>query len=192
MSTFKDKLAAAKASRPFKDQHVILDSGISEEVAGLEAELGSIDETDNRLGVSSRADEIRARIDELTAEGFESGDVIRVFRMPGRDWVKLTVENPPRADVAIDTLYGYNFDAVCEAALLFRDPKTDASYAFRLEDGKTVEISPDEWDDLFSILSGREFALLRDAVYELNEYDPQQRLNELVKHSGAATRSAKK
>lgn len=190
--SFKDKLAAAKASRPFKDQPIILAEEISQEVADLEAELAGIDESDGRLGVASRADEIRARIAELAPVAEEASEIIRVYRLPGRDWVNLTVENPPRPDVAIDTLYGYNFDAVCDAALLYRDPKTDASYAFRLEDGQQVEIDREEWDDLFTIVSGREFALLRDAVYELNEYEPQSRLNELVKHSGAATRSEKK
>jgi hypothetical protein len=42
------------------------------------------------------------------------------------------------------------------------------------------------------VLSGNDIGKIRDAVWELNEFEPQQRLNALVKSSGAATRSVNK
>jgi hypothetical protein len=189
--TFSEKVAAAKAARPYKDQPIILDRAISEEQERLEAELQTAD-TDSRLAAKSPAEEIQERLDDLAAEAASSTETIRVYRMPGRDWVNLTSKCPVRPDVAIDAIYGYNVDMVIEASLRYRDPSTNATYAFRLEDGQPVEVTDDEWTDLFSIISGREYALLRDAVYVLNEYEPQQRLHELVKGSGAASRSANK
>jgi hypothetical protein len=188
---FDKKIASAKASRRFKDQPVILDSGVSEEMERLEAELKAAD-TDVRLGAKSAADEIQERLDELADESTESTETIRVYRLPGRDWVNLTSQFQPRPNVAVDRVYGYNVDAVIEAAIRFRDPKTDATYAFRLDGDTPVEISDDQWTGIFDVISGREFSLIRDAVYELNEYEPQERLNALVKGSGAASRSVSK
>lgn len=189
--TFSEKLAAAKAARPYRDQAIILDQPISDEIAALEAELETAD-SDSRLASKSPAEEIQERLDELAEEGAASTETIRVYRMPGRDWVNLTSKCPLRPEVAVDRAYGYNVDAVIEAALRYRDPKTGATYAFRRDGDSNVEITDDEWTELFSVISGREFGLIRDAVYVLNEYEPQERLNELVKGSGAASRSVTK
>jgi len=175
--TFAEDLAAAKAARPFKDQAVILDGAVSAERERLEAALESTTE-DPRMGVKSKADEIQERLDELASD--DSGVTIRVFRIPGRDWAVLTSKCPVRPDVPIDRHYGYNYDAVCEAALRYRDPSGEA-FAFRLEDGEPVEITDDEWSQLVSVLSGNEYAKLRDIVWSLNEFEPEQRLQALVK-----------
>ena len=189
--SFSENLAAAKAARPYKDQPVILHRAVSEEIERLEAELETAD-ADPRLAAKSPAEEIQERIDGLAAEAESSTETIRVYRMPGRDWVNLTSKCPVRPEVAVDRVYGYNIDAVIEGSLRYRDPRTDATYAFRMEEGTPVEVSDAEWDDLFSVISGREYALIRDAVFELNEYEPQERLNSLVKGSGAASRSVEK
>jgi hypothetical protein len=181
-----------KASRPFKDQPIIFDRELSEERERLEAELEAVDHGDVRLSVKSPADEIQERLDELASESEDSTETIRVFRLPGRDWVNITSQHPPRANVAVDSIYGYNVDAVIEAAIRYRDPKTGATYAFRLEGDQPVEVTDEQWTKIFEIISGREYGLIRDAVYELNEYEPQTRLNALVKGSGAASRSASK
>lgn len=175
--TFAEKLAAAKAARPFKDQAVILDGTVSAEREALEAELEA-DTGDERMGVVSNADKARERLDEIA--GDDSSVTIRVFRMPGRDWANLTSKCPARLDVPMDKHYGYNYDAVCEAALRYREPSGEA-FAFRLEDGEPVGISDEEWSQLVSVLSGNEYAKLRDIVWELNEFEPEQRLQALVK-----------
>lgn len=189
MPTFAEKLAAARAARPHKDVQVVLDGAISAEQERLEADLETVDHGDVRLGVKSKSEEIQERLDEIAAESADSLETIRVVRLPGRDWSNLTSKCPVRPDVPIDRHYGYNYDAACEAAVRYRDPKTNEVFAFRLEDGEPVEVTDDEWAELFAVLSGSDISKIRDAVWSLNEYDPAQRLDALVKGSGAAMRS---
>lgn len=191
MTTFGERLAAAREARPTRDVQVILDGEIAAEKERLEEELGNADTGDDRLGVASPSQKIQGRLDELTAESADSIVVIRLTRLPGRDWSNLTSKCPPRHDVPIDTHYGYNYDAVCEASARYRDPK-GVAYGHRLEGGEPVEITDEEWDDLFSVLAGNDIGKIRDAVWTLNEYEPAQRLAALVKASGAATRSVSK
>ena len=188
---FKERLAAARAARPYKDVQVVLDGVISAERERLEQELETVDDGDGRLGATSKADEIQAQLDELAEQSADALLTLRLTRLPGRDWSTLTSKCPVRPDVPIDRHYGYNYDAACEAAARYRDP-AGVVYAHRLEDGEPVEISDDEWADLFDVLSGSDIGKIRDAVWALNEYDPEQRLNALVKGSGAASRSVNK
>lgn len=191
MTTFGERLAAAREARPTRDVSVILDGAISAEKDRLEEELENVDTGDMRLGTISPAEKIQQRLSELTEESADSIVTIRLTRLPGRDWSTLTSKCPPRPDVPLDTHYGYNYDAVCEASARYRDPK-GAAYGHRLEDGEPVDITDEEWDDLFSVLAGNDIGKIRDAVWTLNEYEPAQRLAALVKASGAATRSVSK
>lgn len=188
---FKEQLAAARAARPTKDVVVVLDGAVSAERERLERELAAVDHGDIRMGVESPADEIQRQLDELAEQSSDSLLTIRLTRLPGRDWSNLTSKCPVRVDVPIDRHYGYNYDAACEAAARYRDP-SGVTYGARLEDGEPVDISDDEWADLFDVLSGSDIGKIRDAVWELNEYEPEQRLNALVKGSGAASRSDSK
>jgi hypothetical protein len=188
---FKDQLAAARAARPFKDVVVVLDGAVSAERERLEKELAAVDETDSRMGVVSPAEEIQKRLDELAESSADSLLTLRLTRLPGRDWSVLTSKCPVRPDVPVDRHYGYNYDAACEAAARYRDPQ-GATYGHRLEDGEPVAIDDDEWGELFDVLSGSDIGKIRDAVWELNQYEPEQRLQALVKGSGAASRSASK
>jgi hypothetical protein len=184
MSDFSEKLAKARANVPTKDVTVVLD-GDTNERDRLEAELEAADD-DTRLASKSPADEIRERLAELEATG--SVETLRFTRLPGKDWSVLTSLHPVRPDVMIDRHYGYNFDAVCEAAARFRD-KSGRAYGARLEDGIPVELTNHEWSELFDVLSGSDIGKIRDAIWALNEYEPEQRRQALVKGSGAATRS---
>jgi hypothetical protein len=191
MSDFKAQLAAARAARPFKDVVVVLDGAVSAERERLEKELAAVDVSDDRMGVASPADEIQKQLDELEEQSADSLLTIRLTRLPGRDWSNLTSKCPVRPDVPIDRHYGYNYDAACEAAARYRDT-SNVAYGARLEDGEPIDISDDEWGDLFDVLSGSDIGKIRDAVWSLNEYEPEQRLNALVKGSGAASRSVSK
>jgi hypothetical protein len=187
---FKEQLAAARAARPFKDVVVVLDGAVSAERERLEKELETA-AADTRLASLSPADEIQKQLDELEERSADSLLTIRLTRLPGRDWSNLTSKCPVRPDVPIDRHYGYNYDAACEAAARYRDT-SNVAYGARLEDGEPVDISDDEWGDLFDVLSGSDIGKIRDAVWSLNEYEPEQRLNALVKGSGAASRSVSK
>lgn len=183
MSEFSEKLAAAREARPSKDVQVILDGEFALERERLTAELAHADD-DARLSSKSAADEIRERLEALTAAAQDSIITFRFKRLSGRVWADLTSRNPVRLDVPIDKHYGYNYDAVCEAAASLN--------GVRIEGDEEVPLSNEEWAELFDVLSGAEIGLIRDAVWELNEWEPSQRLNALVKGFGAATRSDSK
>ena len=182
VTTFGEKLAAAREARPTKDVQVVLDGEIAVERERLLAAFDSASD-DQRLAAKSEKDEIQDALDALTDAASDALVTLRFTRMPGRAWAELTSKNPVRLDVPIDRRYGYNYDAACEAAAIVSGVVVD--------DEGTKELSPQEWAELFDVLSGNEVGLIRDAVWSLNEFDPQQRLDALVKSSGAASRSGK-
>jgi hypothetical protein len=83
-----------------------------------------------------------------------------------------------RIDVALDRHYGYNYDAVTENA-------TRVSGA-RVDGDEEHPITTEQWDRLFKILAGHDVEQIRDAVWTLNEYEPSQHIEALVKGFGAA------
>lgn len=189
MSSFAEKLAAAKQNRPTKDVQVTLDADVSAERERLAAEIDAADiaaAQDSRLGVDpaegSRG--LREELDALNERAKESLITIRFTRMAGSAWAELTSKNPVRLEVPIDRHYGYNYDAVCFAAA--------AATGVCIEGDEIEVLSPESWADLLEELSGHEVGLIRDAIWELNEFAPAQRVQELVKGSGVTTRSDKK
>ena len=197
MTTFSQRLAAAKAApRPYRDVRVLLDTGLAERRDELLEQLDAAEErdaSDQRLAAPSdeHSAPIRAELDEIAQAAASAVETIRITRIPGDDWAEIVSRNPSRLDVPIDTHYGYNYDAVCNAAAVFRGAD-GAAFAHRVEGDELVPIEPAEWFDLISVVSGSEATELRDAVWSLNEYEPAQRLDLLVKSSGAATRSDSK
>ena len=199
MVTFQERLAARKNARPFKDVQVLLDDHLQGERERLEAELAKLGNvSDKRLASKSPADEIQEQIDALYKD--DNGLVtLRFRRIPGNVWARLTSQHPARLESPVDRRYGYNFDAVCEAAARYVDAD-GAVYGVVLEGDEEIALkvekklpgaseSVDEWADLFRVLSGHEVQSINDAIFELNEYQAQVRIAELVKASGAATRS---
>lgn len=200
MSDFSEQLAAARAARPYRDVPVVLDGALSRELDSLQAQLEverEAGDADERLGVESRIEELESRVKAVVDAARESIVTLRFYRLPGRDWAAITSKWPARPDVPIDRHYGYDYDSVCEEAAT----KSGA----RLVDGETVPLIVEpididdpgkpvvnEWRDLFDVLSGRDIQQIRDAQWALNEYEPQRRLDELVKGFGAATRSDEK
>lgn len=182
MTTFGEKLAAAREARPTKDVQVVLDGELAVERERLMVAFEGASD-DQRLAAKSEKEEIQDALDALTEAASEALVTLRFTRMPGRDWAELTSKHPVRIDVPIDRRYGYNYDAACEAAAVVTGVIVDGD--------ETHEVAAEEWRDLFDVLSGNEVGLIRDAVWSLNEFDPQQRLDALVKSSGAASRSGK-
>jgi hypothetical protein len=196
MSTFEDRLNFAKDNRPHRDVTVLLSDEKSNERALLMEKLESTLD-DRRLAAASPHDAIRARIAEI-----DESSVVDMFRfklLPGDVWSRLTTANPARVEVPVDRRYGYNFDAVCDAAAQYVDANGTA-YGVRVEgdtevpmivEKKTLDYpNPrNQWRELFAAISGHEMEKIRDAIWELNEYEPQVRLEEQLKRSGAAVRS---
>lgn len=190
MKTFSERLASAREQRPTKDVQILFGDAAREREA-LEEQLKTADR-DGRLGAPSEADQIQQQIDALDEASINSLERLRFTRLNGRDWAELAAKNPARGDVAVDLHYGYNFAAVCEAAAKFKDPKTGRVYAHLLEGDEPVALTDEEWDGLFAEAAGSQVGLIYDAIWELNEFDPAKRVQELVKASGAATRSDSK
>lgn len=140
------------------------------------------EDADARLGAAppadTRAKDAVAELEKFDEEAARALVEIRFTRLPGTDWAKLTSTFPMRIDVALDRTYGYNFDAVSEAA-------ARSSGKLLTDDGET-EITGDQWDRLFTVLAGHDVEQIRDAVWTLNEYEPQQHVAALVKSYGAA------
>lgn len=92
---------------------------------------------------------------------------LRFHKMDAVEWAEATASHPARPNVLIDTRYGYNLRAVTRTVA----PQT----GFLLDGDRPTPLqSEDEWVSLFKAISGAEFARIMDAVWELNEYGPQE------------------
>ncbi|MGZ0069264.1 hypothetical protein [Microbacterium arborescens] len=194
MTTFSQRLAAAKAApRPHRDVHVLLDTGLAERRDALLEQLADAEERDaSNMRLAAKNDEhsapIRAELDEIAQAAASAVETIRITRIPGDQWAEIVSRHPARIDVPLDTHYGYNYDAVCNAAAVYRD-EDDTAYVHRFEGDELIPLERGEWFDLISVVSGNEATELRDAVWSLNEYEPSKAIDLLVKSFGVATRS---
>jgi hypothetical protein len=76
---------------------------------------------------------------------------------------------------------GYNLDEVAKAAAKIN--------GVRVTDDGEEPISEDEWEQLFTSLSGHDVKRIRDAIWLLNEYGPAQGLALAKKAHGGSTQS---
>jgi hypothetical protein len=58
-----------------------------------------------------------------------------------------------------------------------------------VEDGEESEITEDQWRDLWSGISGNDAALIRDAIWGLNVYYPNVRVEALKKARSESAKS---
>lgn len=187
MSTFEERLAAAKAApRKYKDVPVCIDEELAQEREKLlEAlkEAQKQDKNDERLGAPNDAFSapIRERLDALAEAAQNALVILRFRRMDGDKWAEITSKHPARVEVPIDMHYGYNYDAACGAAAVYS--------GVRLEGDEEIPMTPVQWADLFTVIAGSDATQVRDAIWALNEFEPGKRLDALVKGYGAAQRS---
>lgn len=175
MSNFSDLLAAAKdAAKPVREVVVSLDAGLSAQREVLQEKIVRAEaEKDDRLGLKSVVDELKEQLETLNGEATDSLVTLRFERVSGADWAELTARCPVRIDAAIDRQYGYNMHAACKLAAPISGVIVDGD--------QTQTLTVEEWSDLFNTISGFEFSRIVDAIYELNEYEPAKRVNELKK-----------
>ena len=140
---------------------------------------------DARLGApatksTAATDAAAAELEQFDArEDVQSALVtFRFTAVDGEKWAYLTSTNPMRLDVHLDRLYGYNFHAVTIAAAKLT--------GVHLTDEGEQKPTDEVWDRLLAKLTGHDFNALANAVWELNEWEPQQRVAALVKGSGVA------
>ncbi len=93
--------------------------------------------------------------------------VLRFVQMDPMDWTTVTDRHPMRPGVLVDERYGYNLRAVTREAA----PKC----GFLVEDDRPQPLqSAESWASLFKSITGAEFARITDAIWSLNEYEPEQ------------------
>lgn len=178
MTSFDDLLTKAEAAPvPHRDVDVWLGEDVSDQITDLEQQLAEVS-TDLRFG-DSRPAAIQAEIDEVRASAEGELVVLRFRKMSAGRWAEIVARAPQRVDAPIDRAYGYNVHVVGQVAA--------STSGVRL-DGDTEEpLSPEQWDRLFQLLSGHEFQKICNAIFDLNEYAPEQRILSAKKASRAGS-----
>ncbi|MCS4277716.1 hypothetical protein M2390_002925 [Mycetocola sp. BIGb0189] len=166
MTTFFDELDEP-VDRDYEDVTVCLSRHIGKKIGELEAAIDRAKtETEQRLAAADPAAPLRAELEALLAKGAGSMHTIRIYQMPGNDWLTLTSKYPPQADSEMDlAVHGFDFDRVClEAA------GTDAE----IVDGETLyPIEPGQWIKFIAKASGYDLARIRNTAYGVNVVRPQ-------------------
>lgn len=104
----------------------------------------------------------------------------RFLQLSGPEWAAESDLHPARPGVLIDTkVTGYNLRSLCMTVA----KKTGRRIMGDPADGNAalVELSPDEWDDLYRSISGNAKIRIDDAIWSLNEGRPQARVDALKK-----------
>jgi hypothetical protein len=116
---------------------------------------------------------------------------LRFKQVTGQEWAEAVDRSPLRREVALDVRYGYN--------LRMAVGLTVPNSATLLDGEKPVEVTVDEdakppvneWADLLDALSGFDFQRVTDAVWQLNEWDPQQALEAAKKAPRVSGKSSR-
>lgn len=115
----------------------------------------------------------------------------RFLQLSGPEWAAETDYHPARATLPdeqtpdrpliplVDQRYGYNIRSLCMSVA----KKTGR----RVEGEKLVELTPQQWDDLYRAIPGSTKAAIDDAIWTLNEAEPTDRILSLKKASAAAS-----
>jgi hypothetical protein len=115
---------------------------------------------------------------------------LKFTELPAERWADICAHSPVRPEVLYDEQYGYNIHSACRMAAPLCGVRVVAGEDVPLEmrrDPSTGRVVGSEWDDLFDVISGHEFGLIADAIWELNEWGPQQRLEAAKKASTLAS-----
>lgn len=103
----------------------------------------------------------------------------RFYALDGEKWSEIVAFCPARLGSAIDRRYGYNFQAAARLA---------APLCGRLIDqGAEIEVTDEQWTELFKKFKGHNVKLIHSAIWELNEYDPEVRVVNAKKGSAAVS-----
>lgn len=102
----------------------------------------------------------------------------RFTRMDGLEWASLVDLFPARPSVLLDMRYGYNIRPLTLAAA--------AKSGKRLDGDSYVDLTEDQWRNLFKALPGSSVQRFSDALFLLNEYGPAQEVEAAKKASVGA------
>lgn len=181
MPSIDELLAARAAAKPKPiEVTVLLDADTSKQIEELTAQLEAIEsDTDKRLGVDDGADDVRAEIAAVKASAAEALVTFAFEKLPGDMWIDITSRNPMRPGALVDMNYGYNVDAVAQAAV--KAERGGHHFAWQVDGDQNVVLTDEQWDRVFAEMYGHDAQAVRDAVWELNEWAPSQKLAEAKK-----------
>lgn len=176
MATLDELIARKK--RAHRDVTVYLDSEIADRIAALEQQI--LDIPDLRIS-DPRPKQLRDEITELQGQAAESLVTFRFEELPGQEWAELAALHLPRPGVALDQMYQFNYHEVGKAAAV--------ASGGQLVDETVQPVTAEQWAALWPVLSGHEFERITVALIELNEWDPQRRIDSAKKASPAGSGS---
>lgn len=107
-------------------------------------------------------------------------DKLYTFRftvLDGVEWAAAGDLFPARPGVLLDMRYGYNLRPLS----LYVAAKTGK----RVDGDKLVDLTPDQWSNLFKALPGYSVARIGDAMFDLHEISPERAVEELKKARAA-------
>lgn len=181
MPSIDDLLAARAAAKPKPvEVTVLLDADTSKAIEELQQQLDAIEaDEDKRLGAPDGVEGIQAQIDELKAAAAAALVTFAFEKVPGDMWTDFTARNPSRPDALIDMNYGYNLDAVVNAAV--KAERGGHHFAWQVDGDKNVVLTDEQWDQVFESMYGHDASAVRDAVWSVNEWAPSQKLADAKK-----------
>lgn len=112
------------------------------------------------------------------------GELVEIVfeRVDGKLWASQCAKYAPRPDVPIDRNYGYNFHQVVISV-------SPESGRLVTDDG-LLPLDDDQWRGIYAegVLSGHDFQRVADAIWQVNEWGPQQKVAALSKASARASK----
>lgn len=117
--------------------------------------------------------------------------MFRFKKMDAFEWASECDNYPIRPTVRLDRAYGYNLRTLTigVAPLCGVRMEGDTEVPLRVDPPKTKG-RVDEWRSLFKAIDGDQFQRISDALFELNQYGPQQAVEAAKKAlSGSADAS---
>ena len=199
MTTVSEKLAASKAAPKMTlDVTVSLNRDLSEQREELVRELEKAKASnDDRLGAPTAASLVQEKLDVILDAEADTLIDLRFTRLPGDEWMKLTQLCPPDPNSIVDMHYHYSLVEVCKLAAKFVGADgtvyghvVEGDELTALTVARKTKSNPDptdEWQDIFSAISGPEFTTIVDTIYSLNVFAPSERISELKKRLASLT-----
>lgn len=116
---------------------------------------------------------------------------LRFTQVTGREWANAVDRAPLRRDVALDMKYGYNLRVAVGLIAPVSGVLLDGDKPIELTVDEDAKPPVNEWADLLDSLSGFDFQRVTDAVWQLNEWDPQQALEAAKKAPRVSGKSSR-
>jgi hypothetical protein len=105
---------------------------------------------------------------------------LKFTEMDPRAWYACTMPFPPRVDIPVERMFGYNLtDAALHAAV---------KCGVRVDGDEEVKLTPAQWGKLFKVLDREGISPIVDAIFGLNETGPLARLEAAKKAAMAASK----